>query len=70
MVGVEGGVVEVEEAQPVPPRDGGVAAYAVVLVAQPHQQDDVERRGRILVMNQPIRLYLMISIIRSGLLRS
>ena len=43
MVGVKGRVIQVEEAQPVPLRDGGVAAHRIVLVAQPHQQDNVER---------------------------
>ena len=48
MVGIEGGVVEVEEPQPVALRDGRVAAHRVILVTQPHQQDDVEGRRRVL----------------------
>ena len=48
MVRVEGHVVEVEEAEPVSLRDGGVAADGVVLVRHPHDQDDVERRVRVL----------------------
>jgi len=42
VVRIEGGVVQVEEPQPVALRDGRVAAHRVVLVAQPHQQDDVK----------------------------
>ena len=47
MVGVEGEVVEVEEAQPVSLTDVGVAADGVVLVRDPHDQDDVKRRRRV-----------------------
>ena len=42
MVRVEGRVVQVEESEPVPLGDGRVTADGVVLVAQPHQQDNVE----------------------------
>jgi hypothetical protein len=41
-------VVQVEEPQPVALRDGRVAADRVILVTQPHQQDDVEGGGRVL----------------------
>lgn len=48
MVGIESSVVEVEEPQPVPPGDRGVAADSIVLVTQPHHQDHVECRSRVL----------------------
>ena len=47
VVGVEGEVVEVEEAQPVPLTDVGVTADGVVLVSDPHDQDDVKRCRRV-----------------------
>ena len=48
MVCVECCVVQVEEAQPVPLGDGGVAADGIILVTQPHQQDYVEGCSRVL----------------------
>ena len=48
VVGVEDKVVEVEEPEPVFPRDGRVAADGVVLVGDPHDQDDVEGGRRVL----------------------
>jgi hypothetical protein len=51
VVGVESGVIQVEEPQPVALSDGRVAADRVVLVAQPHQQDDVKGGGSVLKKN-------------------
>ena len=48
VVRVECCVVQVEEAQPVPLGDGGVAADRIILVTQPHQQDYVEGCSRVL----------------------
>ncbi len=50
VVGVESGVIQVEEPQPVALSDRRVAADRVVLVAQPHQQDDV-KGGRSVLKN-------------------
>ena len=51
MVRIEGCVVQVEEAQPVPLGDGSVTADGVILVTQPHQQDYVESSCCILNNN-------------------
>ena len=48
VVGIEGDVVEVEEPRPELLGQRGVAADGVVLVGDPHDQDDVESRGRVL----------------------
>ena len=57
MVGVECGVVEIEESEPVSLSDVGVAADGIVLVADPHYQDDVEGRGRVLEKLRHDRLH-------------
>ena len=48
MIGIESCVIEIEKSEPVSPGDVGVAADRVVLVADPHDQDDVESRGGVL----------------------
>ena len=48
VVCIESCVIEVKEPQPVPPGDRGVAADSIVLVTQPHHQNNVECCGRIL----------------------
>ena len=48
MIGIERGVVKVEESEPVSPGHVGVAADCVVLVTDPHDQDHVEGSGGVL----------------------
>ena len=48
MVGIEGGVVQVEEPEPISFSYRSVTTHRVILVTQPNQQDYVERSSGIL----------------------
>ena len=48
VIGIECGVVKVEESEPVSPGHVCVAADGIVLVTDPHDQDHVEGGGGVL----------------------
>ena len=48
VIGVEGKVIQEEEAKPVSLTDGRVAAHGVILIGQPHDQYDVEGGGGVI----------------------
>ena len=47
VVGIKGKVVQIKEPQPVALADVGMATDGVVLIGNPHNQDHVEGRGRV-----------------------
>ena len=49
MVGIEGGVVQVEEPEPISFSYRSVTTHRVILVTQPNQQDYVERSSGLLI---------------------
>ena len=47
MVCVEGEMVKVEKPQPIFSCDAGMAAYCIILVCNPHDQDDIKCSSRV-----------------------